>query len=157
LGCTESADEPKFGTPRLESGSFAAQLAGMEPASTIDDHGIRALVDAFYAKVRRDPQIGPIFNAAVHDWDAHLATLADFWSSVMLTTGRYKGNPMAAHMKQPIRPEFFDRWLALWRETTHEMFQPELARRFVEKAERIGESLKLGLFYRPQLRIVPRP
>ena len=128
----------------------------MERAHTIDDDSIATLVKAFYAKVRRDPQIGPVFEAAVEDWDAHLETLGAFWSSVMLTTGRYKGNPMAAHMKHPIEPAFFDRWLALWRETTHELFAPELAARFVDKAERIGESLKLGLFFRPQLRIVPR-
>ena len=90
-----------------------------------------------------------MFNAAVEDWDGHLAKLHDFWSSVMLTTGRYKGNPMAAHMKQPIEPGFFDRWLDLWRETAAEVFAPELAAQFALKAERIAESLKLALFYRP--------
>jgi hemoglobin len=123
---------------------------------TITEPAIAELVREFYAKARRDPEIGPVFNEAVDDWDAHLATLVDFWSSVMLTSGRYKGNPMAAHAKHPIRPEFFQRWLALWRETADEVFAPEAAARFREKAERIAESLKLGLFYRPgQLRIAP--
>jgi hypothetical protein len=36
------------------------------------------------------------------------------------------------------------------------LFAPALAARFIAKAERIGESLKLGLFYRPDaLRIRP--
>lgn len=83
----------------------------------ITELAIAALVERFYAKARRDPTIGPVFNTAVEDWDTHLRTLRDFWSSVMLTTGRYKGNPMAAHVKHPIEPAFFDRWLALWRET----------------------------------------
>jgi hemoglobin len=115
----------------------------------ITEPAIAALVERFYAKARRDPMIGPVFNNAVDDWDEHLHKLSDFWSSVMLTTGRYKGNPMAAHLRQPIEPQFFARWLALWRETTGELFAPEIAARFREKAERIGESLKLALFYRP--------
>jgi hemoglobin len=110
---------------------------------------IAVLVDRFYAKVRQDPMIGPVFEAAIEDWEEHLAKLKDFWSSVMLTSGRYKGNPMAIHVAQPIEPHFFDRWLALWRETVAELFVPAVAARFAEKAERIGESLKLALFFRP--------
>jgi hemoglobin len=117
--------------------------------SDITDPAILALVDRFYAKARRDPLIGPVFNRAVADWDEHLRKLCDFWSSVMLTTGRYKGNPMAAHLKLPIQPEFFERWLALWQETAGEVFAPEPAALFREKAGRIADSLKLALFYRP--------
>lgn len=117
----------------------------------ITEPAIAQLVDRFYAKARRDPMIGPLFNGAVADWDEHLHRLCDFWSSVMLTTGRYKGNPMAAHLKHPIEPQFFVRWLALWCETTAELFVPALAERLREKAERIAESLKLALFYRPSM------
>ena len=128
----------------------------MTQHDTITEPGIAALIDRFYGKARQDPVIGPVFNAAVADWDEHLAKLHDFWSSVMLTTGRYKGNPMAAHMRQPIEPGFFDRWQALWRETATETFAAPIAAQFAAKAERIGESLKLGLFYRPDaVRIRP--
>jgi hemoglobin len=88
--------------------------------------------------------------AAISDWDAHLATLRDFWSSVMLTSGRYKGNPMAAHLRQPIEPEFFDRWLALFGETADEVAGAEAAALFRAKAANIAESLKLALFFRPR-------
>jgi hemoglobin len=115
----------------------------------IDEPAIAALVDRFYAKARRDPLIGPVFNEAIEDWDEHLRKLYAFWSSVMLTTGRYKGNPMAAHMKLPIQPHFFERWLALWQETADEVFAPQPAASFRDKANRIAESLRLGLFYRP--------
>lgn len=121
----------------------------MTQFSDIDESGITALVERFYGKVRRDPLIGPLFNAAIQDWDAHLVTLRAFWSSVMLTSGRYKGNPMAAHQKHAIRPEFFDRWIELWRETAREVFAPEPAAQFCAKADRIAESLKLALFFRP--------
>jgi hemoglobin len=55
---------------------------------------IPSLVHTFYARVRRDPLLDPIFNAHVQDWPAHLDKLCAFWSSVMLMTGRYKGTPM---------------------------------------------------------------
>src|SRR5207248_462503 len=119
------------------------------PFEEISEAAIVALVERFYRKARRDPVIGPVFNNSVEDWDEHLKKLCDFWSSVMLTTGRYKGNPMAAHLKLPMEPEFFTRWLALWRETAGELFTADLAARFRQKAERIAESLKLALFYRP--------
>jgi len=117
----------------------------------ITESGIAALVDRFYDKVRRDTVIGPLFNAAIEDWDEHLTKLRAFWSSVMLTTGRYKGNPVAAHMKHPIEPSFFDHWLALWHETAKEIFAPDLAAQFSAKADRIAESLKLALFFKPEL------
>jgi hemoglobin len=128
----------------------------MPSFETISEPGISALVRQFYGKARRDPMIGPVFENAVADWDEHLERLCDFWSSVMLSTGRYKGNPMAAHVRQPIEPEFFDRWLGLWRETASEVFAESAAGQLRLKAERIAESLKLGLFYRPgTLRVAP--
>src|SRR3546814_16578731 len=56
-----------------------------------------------------------IFNDAVHDWSEHLEKLTAFWSSVMLGSGRYKGQPVPAHMKHKhrITPELFERWLNL--------------------------------------------
>lgn len=107
-------------------------------------------VHRFYARVRLDPQLGPLFNDAVHHWPDHLETLTHFWSSVMLTSGRYKGSPMAAHVKHlgRMRPPMFDRWLALWRETARETLSPTDADAVILKAERIGESLQLALFFR---------
>jgi len=123
----------------------------------ITEPAIAALVARFYAKARRDPLIGPVFENAVADWDEHLRTLNAFWSSVMLTSGRYKGNPMAAHLKLPIEPHFFERWLALWRETAEELFAPDPALQFKAKAERIADSLRLALFYRPGAVAAARP
>lgn len=121
----------------------------MAPFSDITEPAIAALVERFYAKARRDPMIGPVFNEAIDDWGEHLDKLCAFWSAVMLTSGRYKGNPMAVHMKLPIEPHFFERWLELWQETAGEVFAPDLAASFRDKAGRIAESLQLGLFYRP--------
>lgn len=110
---------------------------------------IGELVTRFYAKVRTDDVLGPVFNAAVADWDEHLSKLTAFWMSVMLGARSYKGNPMAAHAGHGITPLMFDRWLALWQETTSDVLPAPLAERFIERATLIAKSLKLGLFYRP--------
>lgn len=116
----------------------------------LDDEGLARLVRLFYARVREDAALGPIFNAAVDDWPEHLEKLTAFWSSVMRTTGRYKGSPMAAHLKHraAINPAHFDRWLALWNRTTAELMTPEAAGALQQKAARIAESLSLALFFR---------
>lgn len=116
----------------------------------ISEASLKNLVHSFYAKVRRDPEIGPVFNDAIADWDEHLAKLTDFWSSVMLTSGRYKGNPVAAHARQKrIVPPHFERWLSLFRETCGEIFAPAEASAIIARAENIGKSLQLALFFRP--------
>ena len=127
------------------------------PDQGIDEASIERLVRRFYGRARVDPMIGPVFEAAITDWEPHIVRIVDFWSSMMLGTGRYKGSPFAAHMPLPIAPAFFDRWLALWRETTAELFAPEAAEVFNGRAERIAESLKLGLALRAGGVIAERP
>lgn len=116
----------------------------------IDEESLRLLVGQFYSRVRADAELGPIFNDAIHDWPEHLDRLSDFWSSVMLTSGRYKGQPVPAHQKHGSRisPELFDRWLALWDETSDALMTPEAAAALQDRARRIAESLKLALFFR---------
>ncbi|MGL4301205.1 MAG: group III truncated hemoglobin [Sphingomonas sp.] len=111
---------------------------------------IAALVRAFYGKVRADAMLGPVFATVVgttdDDWREHLATLTDFWSSVMLSSGRYKGNPLAKHRAlAALKQWHFPRWLALFRIACAECFTPELAAAFVGKAERIAQSLEIGV------------
>lgn len=122
----------------------------MTRPSLIDESALRPLIGQFYERVRADPLLGPVFAAAVHDWDDHHARLADFWSSVMLTTGRYKGNPVALHLihAASMTPERFDRWLTLWRRTTDERLDPAAAAALQAKAARIAESLQLAVQYR---------
>ena len=116
----------------------------------INEEQLQVLIPRFYARVCDDMLIGPVFNAAIGDWHHHLEKLVAFWSSVMLTSGRYKGNPVAAHLKHlpTITPPMFDRWLALWSEVTAEVLAPDTAVRLQEKAARIAESLKLAMYFR---------
>ena len=130
-------------------------MAGLQ----IDEAGLKQVVDTFYARVRADAELGPIFNRAIDDWPEHLEKLAAFWSSVMLTSGRYKGQPVPAHRKHQdrITPALFDRWLALWAQTTDELMAPAAAQALQAKAARIAESLQLALFFRLDRQPIPRP
>jgi len=115
-------------------------------AAGVTETMIRDLVHAFYAKVRRDVVLGPIFNAKVDDWDEHLATLCKFWSSVTLLTGAYKGRPMVVHAAIPdIDEPHFARWLALFAETARESCPPAAAELFVDRSQRIAQSLQHGI------------
>lgn len=124
----------------------------MEPAPRpLDEASIRLLVDTFYARVRQDSLLGPVFNAAIRDWPAHLGTLTDFWCSVALRAQRYRGNPMGVHRAlHGIEERHFQRWLALWRETVPQVIDAEGTARLVEHAERIGLSLRLGMGLLPR-------
>jgi hemoglobin len=115
----------------------------MIAATALNEQGIATLVDRFYARVREDGLLGPVFNGAIGDrWAEHLATLTDFWTSVLLASGRYKGNPMMAHLAIPqMDKEHFSRWIKLWSETTAEVFGPEISAALTAKAAGMGERL----------------
>ena len=115
----------------------------------IDEALIGRIVDTFYGKVRRDPVLGPIFEAAVHDWPDHLQRLRDFWSSLVLITGRYKGSPFEAHLALPtLDASHFAIWLRLFDQTLGELCTVEQAEVFRVRARRVAESLQLGLAFR---------
>lgn len=115
----------------------------MPTATLLNEESIATLVDRFYAKVREDALLGPVFDGAIGDrWPEHLEKLTDFWTSVLLASGRYKGNPMMAHLPIPqMDEEHFSRWIELWRETTGEIFGPEISEALVTKASMMGERL----------------
>jgi hemoglobin len=128
---------------------------GLNQIAPSDDQ-IEDLVATFYARIRKDAELGPVFERVIGaDWTPHLKTMCDFWSSVMNTTGRYKGKPIPAHVKLTgIEPRHFERWLALFADTTRELFEPTLAQLFLMRAQRIAESLKLGFAFhaeRPEI------
>ncbi|WP_349361175.1 group III truncated hemoglobin [Stappia sp.] len=107
----------------------------------LDERVLRALVERFYDRIRRDAVLGPIFEARITDWAAHLDRLVAFWSSVALMTGRYHGRPVPAHARLPVDATHFERWLALFRETAREICTPAGAAHVIARAERIARSL----------------
>jgi hemoglobin len=123
----------------------AAITAKIQADTGIDEAMIERLVRAFYARVRVDPLIGPIFDARIADWERHLQQMYAFWSSVALMSGRYHGQPMGKHLPLPIDAQHFDRWLALFEATARETCPAPAAKHFIERASRIAESLELGI------------
>lgn len=127
--------------------SRAAITAEIAERTGIDDAMIERLVRGFYAKVRQDPLIGPVFAERIKDWEPHLRRMFAFWSSVALLNGRYSGTPMPIHMKLPVDAAHFDRWLALFEETARELCPPAAADHFIERARNIANSLEMGVAF----------
>lgn len=135
------------------------QLTARIAADTgITEGMIEQLVRAFYARIRADAMLGPIFAARIADWEPHLRQMFAFWSSVTLMTGRYKGRPVPAHVGLPgIGPEMFARWLGLFRATAQEQCPPAAAALFISSAERIAASLQMAIDFHRDVMPAPPP
>lgn len=108
---------------------------------------IATLVHEFYDGVRADPELGPVFDAAIDDWEPHLARMVEFWSTVMLGSRNFQGNVYGKHMALPgVQPQHFQRWLALFQATVDRLFEPAVAQEFRTVASRIAQSLQYGFF-----------
>jgi hemoglobin len=121
---------------------------GFIPPQGVDEDGLKRLVHAFYARVRQDPELGPLFDREVADWPAHLDKLTNFWSSTLLKTRRYDGRPLPPHLRLPeISDAHFARWLGLFRETARDVM-PELgADAAIAMAERIATSFRMAIAF----------
>jgi hemoglobin len=103
---------------------------------------VRQLVHAFYAKVRTDSMLAPVFARHVSHWDRHLAKMVDFWTSQLRGSNRYQGTPMPVHMVLPgLTHAMFERWLDLFFDTTQELANPPMRSRAIELAQRIAQAL----------------
>ena len=123
------------------------ELAGKGGVTRAD---IEVLLPHFYASVRANDRLGPIFHKHIGeddaDWVPHLAKIGDFWANVMLKERAYQGNPMQVHLCIPeIRPEDFGVWLGLFDQAAKEVLAPEKAAVFSTLAHRIGRSLAMGI------------
>jgi len=116
----------------------------IQAATGLDEAVLERLVRTFYATARQDALIGHLFDH-VTDWEHHIARITTFWSSVGLMTGRYHGQPLAAHLPLGLEPRHFARWLALFETTLREVCTPDAAAYLIEKAHRIARSLELGV------------
>ncbi|MCH9639492.1 MAG: group III truncated hemoglobin [Betaproteobacteria bacterium] len=106
---------------------------------------VAQLVHTFYAKARKDPSLGPIFEEHVLDWDAHFVQMTNFWSAQLRGTSRFRGAPMPKHIVLPeLTAELFERWLALFQETTQELGNPNLQNHADTVAKFIANRLWQG-------------
>ena len=106
---------------------------------------VAELVDTFYAKVRDDVVLGPIFERHVADWDLHMPKMIAFWSAALRGSSNYRGNPMVVHRALPnLTQPMFERWLDLFHESASLLPNQAMARRAGELSQRIAQSLWYG-------------
>lgn len=136
---------------RSFAGEKRAEIRANAAAIGVDEAYISLLVECFYARVRADALLGPIFEHAVNDrWEPHLARMKAFWASVALNAGTYSGQPVPVHQRlQGVSAGHFERWLALFRATlTGTAPSREAIDYFMLRAERIAASLQMAMFER---------
>lgn len=105
---------------------------------------IAEMVRRFYQDVAQDDLLGPLFNdVAQVDWAEHLPKLTAFWCRALLSIPGYEGNPFRAHtevhQRSPFRPEHFERWLQLFRDTVELGWVGPRASHAVAFAERVAQ------------------
>jgi len=103
--------------------------------------GIRKLIKPFYADLRQHSIIGPIFNAHIQDWPAHLEKIADFWALQTGGVSRYRGGFGAAHVALGIDAEHFSPWLELWTFNSARQLAPREADEMNALARQLAERL----------------
>lgn len=108
----------------------------------IDEALIHTVVEYFYARVRADEELAPHFEG-IANWPAHLARMRNFWSSITLITGAYKGDVIGAHLSLPgLADRHFVRWLELFGFTLRKHCTPEQAAVFSSRALKMAESIR---------------
>jgi len=137
----KSGDLPEHARKARERKRAEAQAMG------VDEEFVSELVERFYAAVRADSLLGPIFAAAVEDWPAHLARLKQFWRSILHASGEYTGNPMRKHLALgSLEVHHFARWLELFYTTLDTIGAGSAARQEVgTRARMIADSLLTGM------------
>ena len=109
---------------------------------------LRTLVHSFYADVRADPLLGPVFEEALFDrWEPHLERMVEFWSTVALGSRSFTGNVFGKHMAlSGVSPAHFTHWVQLWKENTERLFEPDVAHDLQITAHGIARNLFHGYF-----------
>ena len=103
--------------------------------------GILKLLKSFYADVRQHDVLGPIFNAQISDWPAHLEKITEFWALQTGGESKYRGGFTAAHLKLDLRPEHFQHWLQLWEFNNARQLPPQEASEMNALAHEFGRRL----------------
>jgi hemoglobin len=129
----------------------------MKQISGRDD--IKILVNHFYAKIRADEMLGPVFNLHIkeNEWAGHLEKLTDFWETNLFGISKFKGSPTQKHasvdqsMNYKMDQLHFARWLQLWFQTIDELYEGEYADRAKNAARKMATGQYIAVWQqRPQ-------
>jgi hemoglobin len=111
---------------------------------------IESCVEEFHMRAYGDPVLSRLFVEAVPNVAEHLRRVCDFWSHVLLASGRYSGSPYSAHAGLALAPEHLDRWMAHFRDAVRRTMPEGYAEQAVAKADQILSGLRAGLPAAPQ-------
>jgi hemoglobin len=103
--------------------------------------GVSRLIKWFYARVRFEPDLEPIFNAHVPKWGEHLAVLTDFWCSQVGGPEEYRGG-LGKHARLDLKPEHFATWLRVWEQNCIDLLQPREAGEMIELANGLAQRMQ---------------
>ena len=118
----------------------------LPPRFEVTASQIEGVVAAFYAQVRRDPVLGPVFSAKVANWPEHEQKIARFWCNAILHERSYDGNPMQIHRSAgTVKASHFPLWLALFDQVLQDKLPREVALAWSALAHRIGAGLRYGI------------
>jgi hemoglobin len=135
---------------QIRKGRETIIIDGVPLPDVLDEAMVHAVVHGFYDEIRRDALLGPVFNSRIapEAWPVHLAKMCDFWSSMILRTGRYDGRPLPPHLAIPgLGEAHFRRWLTLFRATVRRLCPPDVAALFMDRALRIAHSFRLAVAF----------
>ncbi|CAG5080138.1 group III truncated hemoglobin [Parvicella tangerina] len=100
---------------------------------------IKTFVDDFYSLVRKDELLGPIFESKLGGhWDSHLDKMYNFWNTILLSNGSYKGSPYQKHEALPVAKKHFGRWLELFEKVVRSRFIGKQTDEAIQRAKVIG-------------------
>jgi hemoglobin len=116
----------------------------MKDIETKED--VERMVNGFYTLVNEDPLLGPVFNRVAEvNWKDHLPIMYKFWSSLLLGTGEYKGQPFPKHAVLPIDAAHFERWLLLFEQNLRDQFAGPVAEQAMNQARQIARVFEFKL------------
>jgi hemoglobin len=102
--------------------------------------GISRLIKWFYARVRFEPDLEPIFDAHIEKWGPHLEMIIDFWCGQVGGPSPYAGG-MGRHFRMGLAPEHFATWLRVWEQNCRDLLQPREAAEMIQLAQTIADDL----------------
>jgi len=114
----------------------------VEKHDIINETDVKILVNTFYSKIREDQLLSDVFDPIVKDWEKHLKLMTDFWSTLLLYTRTYNGDPLPKHLPLPLNKAHFDRWLQLFDATIDELFEGVAAQNAKKRAASISRIMK---------------
>ncbi|MFC4425664.1 group III truncated hemoglobin [Deinococcus navajonensis] len=134
--------------PAQLTAHFLALLPGQRsrrPGSALESLGgeaaLRALLADFYAQARQDEMLGPLFEAHVENWTAHLDQVTAFWTTMLGGGAQWRGNLNAVHAGLGVRRAHLDRWLLLFARSARAHLPPDAADELVQRAATMGTRL----------------